>query len=151
MFEDRNADGIQGPGEPGISGVWVRLNTVSAGTAIDSVQSDAAGDYALALPVNVLRDSVFELECVPAPGFYPEASSVQAAIAGRETSFGLAAFRRITLSAPNVLCLGAREVDAPRALEITGGLQDLGVDAEHQRIDKSDLGFVRGGGVRCDG
>lgn len=45
VWEDMNNNGIQDMGEPGIEGVWVYLHPCGESMPIDSMQTDAGGNY----------------------------------------------------------------------------------------------------------
>ncbi len=137
VFEDRNANGVQDSGEPGAPGVRLELIADSTGVAIASVRTDAGGDFSLAVPAEPGRRVPMLLQCIPAAGCYPVGASVRAASPGRNVDFGLASFRRITLSARNVLCLARGDLmekdwagaqATHRDLDLVAGAEASGTD-----------------------
>jgi protocatechuate 3,4-dioxygenase beta subunit len=64
VWEDLDGDGIQDPGEPGISGVTVRLFN-SGGTQVGSTVTDGAGEYLF----SNLRPGVYHVEIDLPEGF----------------------------------------------------------------------------------
>ena len=137
VFEDRNANGVQDSGEPGMTGVRMELIAESTGVAVDSARTDAGGDFSLAVPREPGRRVPMLLQCIPAAGCYPVGASVRAASPGRNVDFGLATFRRMSLSARNVLCLGRGDLmekdwagaqAAHRDLDLIAGADANGTD-----------------------
>ncbi len=113
VWHDKNNNGSQNTGEPGVSGVWVGVVSTSSQEVVGFAYTNNNGDYTITLPANSPpATDPYTIQCVPANGFYPVGSSAYTGVylTGGSTlsgrNFGLNSFQMISLTASRVLSLG---------------------------------------------
>jgi len=128
VFEDRNADGAQDGGEPGVAGAAVLL-VDAEGAVRGEATTDAAGDYAL--PAD---DTARTIVCVPAPGSRPVGAASRPRVAGRAADFGVAMYVPLDLAHAAPRCLAAGRLRETRGaggddVDLVAGGDAAGTDA----------------------
>jgi len=114
VWHDKNNNGSQGVGEPGIEGVWVGIVSSTTSSVLGYGYSNVSGDYTITVPANSPPGTdPYTIECIPANGYYPSTSSSinNVMLTGGQVltgqNFGLNAFQQIVLTASRVLSLGS--------------------------------------------